>query len=365
MTEEISESLGSLNAPPQLTGFFKRLAQYYAEFLSTDFKKQKLPKRRLETSDSKGRITGITLRKFPGFEQKLWSDLAQPINMGISLAIVRGTWHSLLPKAVAEAISAQISQISDADLDNVVSGSINAANKIAFDQASDPELAFEKFVEIVRVNLARLVISPLLDRLDQFLSRTESKPVETMRDFEDQLSAILCNGIETASGPAFSMLLVERNSSTIEEVLRDQLEPSLVRSELTSFFTTFSASDLYTDISDLVRSSRLIENVDFYLHIGEVHHSGHIYPIFYIPFVVDRADKGFRVTSDPRLYVNKRAMDYVAQEVARAEGRTTIPSVVRERIFYLNPEQSQIMVAQPLLDEMLAGFNLRAGIDLS
>jgi hypothetical protein len=41
---------------PGLTGFFKRLAQYYAEFLSTDFKKQRLPRRRLETSDAKGRI---------------------------------------------------------------------------------------------------------------------------------------------------------------------------------------------------------------------------------------------------------------------------------------------------------------------
>jgi tetratricopeptide (TPR) repeat protein len=61
-----------------LTGFFKRLAQYYAEFLSTDFKKQRLPRRRLENADAQGRLVGIPLRKYPGFQQKLWEELAKP-----------------------------------------------------------------------------------------------------------------------------------------------------------------------------------------------------------------------------------------------------------------------------------------------
>jgi hypothetical protein len=38
--------------------------------------------------------------------------------------------------------------------------------------------------------------------------------------------------------------------------------------------------DLYVELSDLVRSSRLIDNVDFYLHIGEVKQAGHVFPIF-------------------------------------------------------------------------------------
>jgi TPR repeat protein len=91
-----------------LTGFFKRLAQYYAEFLSTDFKKQRLPRRRLENSDAKGRLVGIPLRKYAGFQQKLWEELAKPIGTGLSLTITRGSWRSALPKAIMEAIAAHI-----------------------------------------------------------------------------------------------------------------------------------------------------------------------------------------------------------------------------------------------------------------
>src|ERR1700732_2006356 len=77
-----------------LTGFFKRLAQYYAEFLATDFKKQRLPRRRLETSDAKGRLVGIPLRKYPGFQQKLWRDLTDPIGSDFCRRPSPGYWRA-------------------------------------------------------------------------------------------------------------------------------------------------------------------------------------------------------------------------------------------------------------------------------
>jgi AAA domain len=199
--------------------------------------------------------------------------------------------------------------------------------------------------------------------MESFFARTENKPIESLKELEDQLSTRLAHGIESASGGVFSIFLVDGNTQPLEGVLRDQMEVGLVRAELESFFAGFHAGDLYVELSDLVRSSRLIENADFYLHIGEVHHAKQIFPAFYIPFTAERSEAGFKINSDPRLYVNKRAMDYVAQEVARAEDRPAIASVLQDRIFYLAPEQAPVGVAQKLFDDMAAGFNLRAAID--
>jgi hypothetical protein len=106
--------------PPQgLTGFFKRLAQYYAEFLSTDFKKQRLPRRRLQNSDAQGRLVGIPLQKYPGFQQKMWEMLAKPIGDGLSCTVARGVWRSALPKAVMEAITTHIMGVNQEDLNTV------------------------------------------------------------------------------------------------------------------------------------------------------------------------------------------------------------------------------------------------------
>ena len=239
------------------------------------------------------------------------------------------------------------------------------AVRLAKQSSGDPDIAFEQFIEEVRAGVARGIITPLLDRMEGFFARTENKPIESLREVEDQLSARLANGIENSSGAAFAKLLVQGSAEPLEGLLRDQLEINLIRTELQTFFATFTTADLYVDLSDLVRSSRLVENVDFYMHIGEIHHSGHVFPIFYIPFAVERIEHSFKITSEPRLYVNKRAMDYVAQEVARAEGRGTISSMLQERIFYLSPEQSPIGVAQKLFDDLAGSFNLRAEIDFS
>lgn len=350
-------------SPKGLTGFFKRLAQYYAEFLSTDFKRQRLPRRQLQTSDAQGRMVGIPLRKFPGFQQKLWEDLAKPVGNGLSFTVTRGSWRAELPKAVVETTAAHIAQVAQEDIDAVIAGVMKNAGRLRKSVGDDPHIAFEQFIEDVRASLARNVIGPLLDRMEGFFARTENKPVESLYELQDQLSARLANGIETTSGSTFSRLLVENVPGPLEALIRDQLEITLVRSELEAFFATFAAADLYVDLSDLVRSSRLVENTDFYLHIGEAHHSGHVFPIFYIPFSAERSEQGFKITAEPRLYVNKRAMDYVAQEVSKAEGRPTPASMIRERIFYLAPEQSAVGVAQKLFDDLAGSFNLRADID--
>ena len=269
-----------------------------------------------------------------------------------------------MPKAIVDTIDAHIAQVSQTDVDAVVEEVVAATRSLAGQKKKDPEIAFEHFCEQVRAGVARQVIAPLLDRMEDFFTRTEYKPVESLREFEDQLSARLTNGIETTSGTAFSALLVEGTQEPLIKVLRDQLAIEVVRSALKGFFSVFASGDLYVDLLDLTRSSRLIENVEFYLHIGEVHHSSQVYPIFYMPLTAERTERGYAIKSEPHLYVNKRAMDYVAQEVARAEGRAAVPSAVSDRIFYLAPEQSVLDTAQRLLDSMAGGFNLRAGIDL-
>jgi tetratricopeptide (TPR) repeat protein len=346
-----------------LGGFCKRLAQYYAEFLSTDFKKQRLPRRRLQNSDAKGRLIGIPLRKYPGFQQKVWDELAKPVGSGLSFAVQRGVWRSTLPKAVLEAIATHIAGVDQENLNRVISGIVTRLKIVAKQRSSDPDIAYEQFIEELRASLAKVVISPLLDSMEGFFERTENKPVESLRELEDQLSSRLANGVESASGAAFSKFLVDGALEPLEEILRDQLDVAVVRSELETFFASFSASDLYVELSDLVRSSRLIEDADFYLHIGEVHHAGHVFPAFYVPVKAERSETSFKITSDPRFYVNKRAMDYVGQEVARAENRATIASVLPDRIFHLMPDQAPIQLAQKLMDDMAASFNLRAEID--
>ena len=44
--------------------FMEMVARYYSQFIHTDFKKGRLPKRRIESKDRKGRRVGVTLSQF-------------------------------------------------------------------------------------------------------------------------------------------------------------------------------------------------------------------------------------------------------------------------------------------------------------
>ena len=149
-----SGAQNTASAPAKgLTGFFKRLAQYYAEFLSTDFKKQRLPRRRLENADAQGRLVGIPLRKYPGFQQKLWEELARPIGTGLSLTVSRGSWRAVLPKAVVETTATYIAQVTHKDVDAVVDSVMKNTLRLAKQKGDDPDIAFEQFIEEVRASL--------------------------------------------------------------------------------------------------------------------------------------------------------------------------------------------------------------------
>ena len=47
--------------------FFESLINYYSEFLSTDFKKTRLPKRQINKKDIKGKLVGIKINIYKIF----------------------------------------------------------------------------------------------------------------------------------------------------------------------------------------------------------------------------------------------------------------------------------------------------------
>jgi hypothetical protein len=174
---------GAATLQKGLGGFFKRLAQYYAEFLSTDFKKQRLPRRRLQNSDEQGRMVGIPLRKYPGFEQKLWQELAKPIGSGLSFNVPRGLWRSTLPKAVVDATATHIAGVTQEQLNAIVNGVLDRISKMPDRKGADPVVAFRAKSMPLETDLDDA--SPMERKVLHWLSQ-----VPIIRDLEDDCEIV-------------------------------------------------------------------------------------------------------------------------------------------------------------------------------
>jgi hypothetical protein len=104
---------------------------------------------------------------------------------------VRGVWRSTLPKAVLEAIATHISHVNQKDLNGVIDGLMARLKIVARRKGSDPDIAYEQFVEELRAALAKSVIAPLLNRMEGFFERTENKPVESLTELRSATGQLL------------------------------------------------------------------------------------------------------------------------------------------------------------------------------
>jgi len=58
--------------------FATKVSRYFLEFLDTDFRRAKLPKRRIQLKNDLGLRTAINLRKYPDFYEAVWALAAKP-----------------------------------------------------------------------------------------------------------------------------------------------------------------------------------------------------------------------------------------------------------------------------------------------
>ena len=93
-------------------GFDGALARYYSEFLATDFKKGRLPKRRFQIKDKKGRRTGIPLEKFPSFLTILAKKLSKDFGSSLEVTVINGAHTSSLSNIVIKVIRSEIEKLT-------------------------------------------------------------------------------------------------------------------------------------------------------------------------------------------------------------------------------------------------------------
>ena len=352
---EITEWIEEGRQQQGTSGFFAAVSRYYAQFLDTDFKKSRLPKRRLENKDKKNRRRGVPLKKYPGFESKVWAGVQKSIGDGYRFSIAKGTYTAKLPATTINAVSGQIKVLArddfQADLNKLKDRAVQkSASK------PDPELFREKLFEELRLILVRKTVAPLLERLDAAVSAASS-PIERLVELEDELSAYLIDPMLDESGEAITSLIVEKAVEPLDQLLDDYLSTETLQSRLSEFFEDFSAGDLFLDLREMIAVEQLGENDEFYLHLGEIHYKNHAFPLFYLPLSVELNGATIELKTEPHLFVNKKALDYVSDDLKRIEPSYS-PFLIKDRLIYLDSSDKVVDKLEEVLSPVLVSLSL-------
>ena len=352
--------------PPAASGFVGQICAYFRDFLETDFRRQKMPKRNIGLKDAKGNATGISLSKYPELAAEIWKTLGRPLdgNRQFAISIARGKYHSRVNKTLLDVVERHVAALDGEVLVALADRAKAAARELRASLENDPERYCESVLTVLRGELIRTAVAPLVLRLESGIRQQGSDEFEVAYDIEEELGARLISEAREAIGSAVATAIVENGFGELDQVINDLTEPDTVRRRISTYFQTFRTSDFFQELHELRSTLKIRENFETYLYIGSLHYSRVSYPVFYIPLQIELQERIFRITADPQIYVNKKALEFAAQETSR-ELQRPIPLIIKERIGYLDQGQSFLEFMQGRLDQWCADLALKPPIDLA
>jgi superfamily I DNA and/or RNA helicase len=352
--------------PPSEGGFISSVASYFRDFLDTDFKRTRTPKRAITSKDRLGHLTGINLSKYPDLERELWTLLGDNFDkdLEIKLSIRRGRYKSRLKKSLVEVIEKHISFMGDGDLEKIVSDTKATVRELRDNHLNDVEKYSSIVLNHLKSSVLRIAVAPLIDQLENYYENESNDSYEGIYNLEEELGECLVSGIEEQLGSSLATVIVANDFTVFDNLIEDILALDNVKRKYVLYFESFSTSDFYQDLHELRGTTKLKENFQIYIYACALRFNKTSYPLYYFPIEISFSNAIFNITLYPHLFINKRALDFGSQEVSREIGRSIIIPI-EDRIIYLTEGDSFVKSMQSRLDEWSASLALKASIDLS
>ena len=345
-------------------GFVGALARYYSEFLATDFKKGRLPKRRFQIKDKKGRRTGIPLEKFPSFLTLLTKDLSKNFGRNLEVTITNGAHTSSLSNIVIKVIRTEIEKLTLDEFHLRSSKVLEKFKRTVKNKDVDLEIEAEKLISDIRQLIALEIVTDIIQHIYPIFEKYGSNLTDIIEGIENELADLLVEPLEELIPSAIASIFKNVEEVSLEGLITDTFEIKKLREKLNYFFEDFAAGDLFTELRELSAVEKLDDNLEFYLNIGEVKFNKNVFPIFYIPLqhVIEKGKA--KLSLEPRLLVNKRAIDYISREIQEATS-TVRASVIDQRIIYVSDVTTISNIIEDVLDKIILALDMNGSLSFS
>ena len=101
------------NTQKQTADFVKGVATYFRDFLETDFKKRRIPKRSIKFKNEKNFLIGLALKKYPAFNRKLWKLINNSFELENSFTVKKEEFKANIPISLQNLITKQAEFIDE------------------------------------------------------------------------------------------------------------------------------------------------------------------------------------------------------------------------------------------------------------
>jgi len=345
--------------------FIKEVAKYFMDFLETDFHKRKNPKRSIQFRSSNNLLVGLNLNKYPSFYNLAWKAINHAFDKNTLNTIQKGVYRTNIPKNLLDLVKLQTEKITSKQITKTIELIADEIEKSAalhlkeYDQALTSSL--ETTAKVVKTEL----VLPFVSNLEKPLENLNLGDENNIYLMEEELTAVFVALLENKISKILKLILAKEKVD-IAKQLKEVFELQDIKSNIHSFFDGFQVGDLFAEVYEMERNRTILDKQEFYFYFCDITFNNAKFPIFYIPFGIEKQNDILTIEFDSQVYINKKALEYIAQEHNQEKGTKGNLKTISERIIYLARHQDNFRnVISEILSEITNFFELDKNIDLN
>ena len=344
--------------------FIKEVGKYFLDFLETDFHKRKLPRRNIKLHNEKGLLTGLNVNKYPSFYKIAYKQLSNAFSGG-PLTIQKGVYKADIPKSLLDLIKKQISGVTDSTVSALIKELDDAIQQASIKYKDDYLEAFNSVMENAGSVFQKHIVLDLVRGIEKPLEKNGLADENAIFQIEEELTDIFKKKVEDPVAELLKQSL-SGEKTNVKKVLKDALNIEDVRGSLTKFFEMFKVSDLFNDLHELYQNFKIEDKQEFYFYFYDISYQKNKYPIFYIPFSVEREADTFHIVFDSQIYINKKALAYIVQEYNLEREKKGELRTIADRIIYLADHENDLPeTLQDTVTEITNFFSLEERLSVT
>ncbi len=358
MSEKQKTKLEEVESTP----FVKEVAKYFMNFLETDFKKRRIPKRNTIQKTQKGLKVGVDLEKYPELKKTFFALLNSGFRIE-TLQIRKGEYIKNVPEDLFNLIEAKIQKLSSKHLDKI----FDKIEKLVEEKENLYSKEYDKFLEETKEEtkniLSRNLIISLLDDLDKPLENLDIADENSKFQLETDITDSIFTIFENKYSEALQAYFQKKKGFDLKNTLQEIIKLQEIKSNLIKFFENFVISDAFFDIYQLYRNNKLIDKTEIYLYFYELSLGNEKFPVFYIPITITKQEDRFVFQFEKRVFVNTKAIDFVVQEFNSQTKKKSTLAGEFDRILYINGEEDFSSILKNTIQKIENFFELNKNID--
>src|SRR3989338_1392557 len=346
--------------------FIKEVAKYFMDFLETDFHKRRNPKRSVQLRNSSNLLIGLNLNKYPSFNTLAWKAITHGFDRNVLNTIQTGVYKTNIPKNLLGLIGLQLGKIKPKQISEIIDKLAEEIEKSTAPHLKEYDQALTSSLEVTEKVIKAELVLPFISNLEKSLENLNLGDENSIYLMEDEeLTAVLVAPLENKISEIVKLILAKTEVDVAKQV-KEVFEVKDVKSNIVSFFENFQVGDLFAEIYEMERNRTILDKQEFYLYFCDITFNNAKYPIFYIPFGIEKQNEKLNIEFDSQVYINKKALEYITQEYNQEKGKKGNLKTISERIIYLAQHQNDFRdVVSEILSEITNFFELDKSIDIN